>query len=296
MHITQAHRTATVSCNRRGALRIPLRIWPKGMGCLGTAGPHECAPGERAGSTPRPPAAANGSRGQTVGRAIGRIRSRTSNVPRIAQRKFGGCAEFIIGAKSPWHVHAECMNGRSYRAQLGRLDPCQPRVLVWGDGSFERAEGLAGSAFFYGGGSVRNRCFRCPDPPCNDRAKLFAFLQLLEQEQRPLIYCTDSTYVHDGFTELRDRRRARAWFRRPHQAELVPNADLWQRVDTLVRRRTPDAVLTCWGRGHARLAQAYAGETSDLLCFGNVCSDRLAAHGARLLPGCSSGVPHILPV
>ena len=208
--------------------------------------------------------------------------------------RFQRCPEFILFGHTPgWDVHAECIGSASYRAVLPLMTMNEPRVLVWGDGSFSAATQRAGSAIFYGDGNPRNRCFRCPGPPDNDRAELYAFLQCLLQEDRPLRYCTDATYVHEGFMQLRSRRRARAWFRRPLRAELVPNWDLWIHVDTLARRRPQHATITCWGRGHARTAQMYAGETTDLLCHGNVAVDLLADRGSHLEPGTSEGVPHV---
>ena len=159
------------------------------------------------------------------------------------------------------------------------------RVLVWGDGRATVSLQIAGSGISYGAGNPRNAAVRCPGRQDNDRAELYALLFCLEREPRSLLFITDSKYVHDGITQFRTKWRSRAWFRHPLQAGYMENADLWRQVDTILRKRPVDNVLTCWTRGHARLVQMQAGETSELLCYGNLAADWLAARGAQLRPG-----------
>eukprot|EP00666_Eupelagonemidae_sp_cell4sb_P003488 gene3488-1696_t len=138
------------------------------------------------------------------------------------------------------------------------------RVIVWGDGSADLAQQVAGSGIYYGHDNDRNRAIRCPGKPSNQRGELFAFVHCLRTEDRPFLYVTDSTYVHDGVTDYRPKWRAKAWFKHPQLAEYMSHADLWQEVDSRMRARPAHYVLTMWCRGHARREQAAAGETTAI--------------------------------
>eukprot|EP00660_Eupelagonema_oceanica_P007785 gene7785-biopygen32401 len=188
-------------------------------------------------------------------------------------------------------VVAECMRCASFRAIIPtHIAHGAQRVIVWGDGSFTPEPGIAGYGIFYGIADKYNCALRCPGEQTSDRAEIYAFLHCIEWETRPLLYVTDSRYVHDGVTTHRHQWRSRAWFHHPLFAQYRKHADVWQKVDAILNRRGAE-VLTCWGRSHARYEQACAGETSELLCFGDLCVDALAKLGSRLPHGTTRYVP-----
>ncbi len=180
-------------------------------------------------------------------------------------------------------VFTECIESRCFEALLPtlRLDP-HDRVVVWGDGSATLSEGIAGGGVFYGQGSARNFCFRTRGAQTNQRSEACALLHCLQRDDRPLVFFTDSTYVHDGVSSWREKWRARAWFKHPLRAEYMAHADIWQQIDDHLRRRPRSHVVTCWSRGHPRPAHAAIGETTDFLCWGNGAADWLSKRGARL--------------
>eukprot|EP00660_Eupelagonema_oceanica_P019385 gene19385-biopygen22882 len=157
--------------------------------------------------------------------------------------------------------------------------------MVWGDGSCLHEEGRAGAGLFYALGDPRNTAIRVPGEQTNQRGEAFALLHCLRTDPRPLVFITDSTYVHRGVSEWLTRWRARAWFRHPLRAEFREHADIWQAIDSELRSRPNQHVLTCWTRGHAREEQARIGETTPMLCMGNLGSDSLARRGAWLTSG-----------
>ena len=158
--------------------------------------------------------------------------------------------------------HAEL----EHRYQHHHEDEISPdgRVTIWTDGSEKTIQGqqVSGAGVFYGINNSNNMLLRVQGD--NDRAELAAFLHCLETEPRDMDVRTDSRYVADGVREWRNRWRARAWFRRPLQAQEITNADMWKRVDKLLQARNPGAVQCNWVRGHAHLRHVNAGETSDL--------------------------------
>eukprot|EP00660_Eupelagonema_oceanica_P017737 gene17737-biopygen2720 len=189
----------------------------------------------------------------------------------------------------------ECMPSQSFTACLPVLTTsAADRVLVWGDGSFDPGTSSAGSGIFYAVGDRRNRALRVPGDQTSDRAELWAFLHCIEQDNRALLFVTDSRYVHDGVTHHRHKWRSRAWFLHPLFAEYRRHADLWRRADAILNARG-DGILTCWGRGHARRDQAAAGETTDLLCMGNCYADALSKLGAQLPLGGVRYKPRVAP-
>jgi ribonuclease HI len=82
----------------------------------------------------------------------------------------------------------------------------------------------------------------------NNRMELMAAISALEALKRPCrveIY-TDSNYVKDGITRWIHKWRRNGW--RTADRKPVKNADLWQRLDTLMGTHDVD---WRWVRGHA---------------------------------------------
>jgi ribonuclease HI len=102
-----------------------------------------------------------------------------------------------------------------------------------------------------------------PGPTTNNRMELMAPIQALESLTRPVVVRlhTDSTYVRDGITRWLPRWQRNGWLTTGRQP--VKNVDLWQRLDTAVRRHE---VRWHWVKGHSGHPE-------------NERADRLAAKG-----------------
>jgi ribonuclease HI len=82
----------------------------------------------------------------------------------------------------------------------------------------------------------------------NNRMELTAVIEALAALKRPcrVILHTDSQYVQKGITEWINGWKARGW--RTAAKEPVKNADLWKKLDEVVRTHEIDWV---WVKGHA---------------------------------------------
>jgi ribonuclease HI len=87
-----------------------------------------------------------------------------------------------------------------------------------------------------------------PGPTTNNRMELMAAIRALESLTRPIPVRlhTDSTYLRNGVSKWLPGWKRNGWLtagKRP-----VKNADLWQRLDAVVRRHDVD---WRWVKGHA---------------------------------------------
>ena len=82
----------------------------------------------------------------------------------------------------------------------------------------------------------------------NNRMELMAAIAALEALKRPCLVDihTDSQYLRDGVTSWINRWKRNGW--RTAERKPVKNADLWQRLDALLREHR---VRWHWVRGHA---------------------------------------------
>jgi len=82
----------------------------------------------------------------------------------------------------------------------------------------------------------------------NNRMELTAVIEALGALKRPcqVVLHTDSQYVQKGITEWINGWKARGW--RTAAKEPVKNADLWRKLDEIVRSHDIDWV---WVKGHA---------------------------------------------
>ena len=82
----------------------------------------------------------------------------------------------------------------------------------------------------------------------NNRMELTAVIEALTALRRPcrVVLHTDSQYVQKGITEWINGWKARGW--RTAAKEPVKNADLWKKLDEVVRTHEIDWV---WVKGHA---------------------------------------------
>ena len=82
----------------------------------------------------------------------------------------------------------------------------------------------------------------------NNRMEMTAAIEALDALKNSchVILHTDSTYVKQGITEWMIRWKSNNW--RTSKRKPVKNVDLWQRLDTAVRRHQ---VEWRWVRGHS---------------------------------------------
>jgi len=82
----------------------------------------------------------------------------------------------------------------------------------------------------------------------NNRMELTAVIEALNALKRPcqVVLHTDSQYVQKGITEWINGWKARGW--RTAAKEPVKNADLWRKLDEVVRGHEIDWI---WVKGHA---------------------------------------------
>jgi ribonuclease HI len=87
-----------------------------------------------------------------------------------------------------------------------------------------------------------------PGPTTNNRMELMAAIRALESLTRPVPVRlhTDSTYLRNGVTKWLPGWKRNGWL--TAEKRPVKNADLWQRLDAVVRRHEVD---WRWVRGHA---------------------------------------------
>ncbi len=97
-------------------------------------------------------------------------------------------------------------------------------------------------------GHVRELYGGDPGPTTNNRMELMAAIQALESLTRPVPVRlhTDSTYLRNGISKWLPGWKRNGWLTAEKQP--VKNADLWQRLDAVVRRHD---VEWRWVRGHA---------------------------------------------
>jgi ribonuclease HI len=87
-----------------------------------------------------------------------------------------------------------------------------------------------------------------PGPTTNNRMELMAAIQALESLTRPVPVRlhTDSTYLRNGVSKWLPGWKRNGWL--TAEKRPVKNADLWQRLDAVVRRHDVD---WRWVKGHA---------------------------------------------
>jgi ribonuclease HI len=83
----------------------------------------------------------------------------------------------------------------------------------------------------------------------NNRMELTAAIEALRSLTRPctVVVRTDSQYVQKGMTLWSINWKRNGWRKKPNAQELIPNADLWQALDTEAARHQ---VRWEWVRGH----------------------------------------------
>ena len=122
------------------------------------------------------------------------------------------------------------------------------RVTLFTDGACSGNPGPGGWGVLMIYGEARKTLNGGESQPTNNRMELTAAIQALESLTRPCavdLY-TDSQYVRQGITQWMHGWKRNGW--KTADKKPVKNADLWQRLDDVVKRHT---VEFHWVKGHA---------------------------------------------
>jgi ribonuclease HI len=123
-----------------------------------------------------------------------------------------------------------------------------PAVQIFTDGACSGNPGPGGWGAVLRAGNTEKELSGGEPETTNNRMELMAAISALEALKRPCtveIY-TDSNYVKDGITRWIHNWRRNGW--RTADRKPVKNAELWQRLDTLMGSHK---VNWHWVRGHA---------------------------------------------
>ena len=122
------------------------------------------------------------------------------------------------------------------------------RVTLFTDGACSGNPGPGGWGVLMIYGEARKTLNGGEAQTTNNRMELTAAIQALESLTRPCavdLY-TDSQYVRQGITQWMHGWKRNGW--KTADKKPVKNADLWQRLDDVVKRHT---VEFHWVKGHA---------------------------------------------
>ena len=121
-------------------------------------------------------------------------------------------------------------------------------VQIFTDGACSGNPGPGGWGAVLRAGATEKELSGGEPATTNNRMELLAAIAALEALKRPcrVEMFTDSNYVKDGITRWINNWRRNGW--RTSDRKPVKNADLWQRLDTLIGVHQ---VEWRWVRGHA---------------------------------------------
>jgi ribonuclease HI len=121
-------------------------------------------------------------------------------------------------------------------------------ILIYTDGGADPNPGIGGWAAILKYGR-REKLLSGNEPDTtNNRMELQAAISALQALKRPcqISFYTDSEYLRQGITQWIDRWEASGWKRKG--GKPVPNVDLWQKLQRLVKQHDID---WHWVKGHA---------------------------------------------
>jgi ribonuclease HI len=124
----------------------------------------------------------------------------------------------------------------------------EPHVIVHTDGACSGNPGPGGWGAILASGAHQRELKGGEPHTTNNRMELMAAIAALEALKRPCLVDihTDSQYLRDGVTSWINRWKRTGW--RTAERKPVKNADLWQRLDALLREHR---VRWHWVRGHS---------------------------------------------
>lgn len=123
-------------------------------------------------------------------------------------------------------------------------------VTIYTDGACKGNPGPGGWGVLLRSGQVEKELWGGDPETTNNRMEMQAVVEALTALKRPcrVTLYLDSEYVRKGITEWLPGWKARGW--RTASRQPVKNADLWQRLDTLVQT-SGHQIDWRWVRGHA---------------------------------------------
>jgi ribonuclease HI len=139
-------------------------------------------------------------------------------------------------------------------------------VHIYTDGACKGNPGPGGWGAVLAWNGTERELFGGEPATTNNRMELTAVIEALGALNRPcrVVLHTDSQYVQKGITEWIRGWKARGW--RTAAKEPVKNADLWKKLDEVVRSHDIEWI---WVKGHA----GHAGnERADALANRGVAS------------------------
>jgi ribonuclease HI len=121
-------------------------------------------------------------------------------------------------------------------------------VEIYTDGACKGNPGVGGWGAYLKFGEVEKNMFGGEGETTNNRMELTAVIKSLEAINRAceIIIYTDSVYVQKGMSEWITGWKQRGW--RTADKKPVKNADLWQKLDILVKDHD---IKWIWIKGHA---------------------------------------------
>jgi len=146
---------------------------------------------------------------------------------------------------------------------------------------------------YYGEGNIRNRAVPVPGAQNSQRAELAAVLHILENDDRAVEIRTDSRYVYMGATQWRHAWRRGGWWWRPSRAEAIANADLWHRVDRVLRYAERGPVKFTKVKAHAGLPDVAAGLIAEVDVWGNHAADAVAKRAVTVARQLEMAIPYV---
>jgi len=123
-----------------------------------------------------------------------------------------------------------------------------PRVEMWTDGACKGNPGVGGWGAWMRFGDQEKELWGGEAATTNNRMELTAVIEGLRALRRPCLVTlhVDSTYVMNGLTTWLPGWKRNGWL--TGQKKPVKNKELWQALDTEVRRHH---VTWVWVKGHA---------------------------------------------
>ncbi len=124
------------------------------------------------------------------------------------------------------------------------------QVTIYTDGACKGNPGPGGWGVWLKSGTHERELCGGEAQTTNNRMELMAVIEALSALKRPchVILHLDSEYVRKGITEWIHGWKAKGW--KTAAKQPVKNADLWQRLDTLVANGG-HSIEWKWVKGHA---------------------------------------------
>ena len=134
------------------------------------------------------------------------------------------------------------------RATSAGPDAAGATINIYTDGACKGNPGPGGWGAVLEYDGKEKELYGGEDPTTNNRMELTAVIEAFSALKRPcrVVLHTDSQYVQKGITEWIGAWKARGW--KTASRQPVKNADLWRKLDDVVRAHH---VRWVWVKGHS---------------------------------------------